>query len=61
MPSSYVFYDGLGLRKKALRIFETSVAVHRSARNNISEVLNLPEHRSEKVKCRTVYAAVRFN
>ena len=61
MPSSYVFYDGLSLKMKALRLFETSVAVHQSTRNNIPEDLNLPERRSENLKCRTVFVAVRFN
>ena len=61
VSSSYVFYDGLSLRMKALLLFETSVALHRSARNNIPEDLYHPERRSENLKCRTVFAAVHFN
>jgi hypothetical protein len=45
---------------KALHLFETPVAVHRSARTAIPEGLNLPDRRSENLKCRSLLAAVRF-
>jgi len=44
-----------------LHLFETPVAVHRSARTAIPQDLNLPERRSENLKCRSVFAAVRFS